>query len=146
MRKLHLVFLQVIVITTLMSAFEGAVSAIEPTPSSGEPPILQEGSPYDPFVAPKTNIELMSEVLLFEVYQRIEKVVITKFGKVKSESFGVAGIRKDGHGGYCVKVNGYVEHGSVFDYVDIYLGSPHFNSGLQVERIVVTHSEKSVIS
>jgi hypothetical protein len=49
-----------------------------------------------------------------------------------------------GHGGFGIKVAGYVEHGSVVDYVDIYLGSPHFNSGLAIERIVVTRSEKAV--
>jgi hypothetical protein len=73
MRTLHMLFLQVIVITTLMSAFEGAVSAIEPSPAAGEPPKLQVRSPYDPYVAPKTNIDLMCEVLLFELYPTLQQ-------------------------------------------------------------------------
>jgi hypothetical protein len=141
MRTLHLLIMQMIVVTVLISGFEGVASAIEPPP---KPPILQNRSPYDPYVAPKTNTDLMYQVLLFDLYPRIEKAVISEFGKVKSESFGVAGVRKDGHGGYGVKIAGYVEHGSVVDYVDIYLGSPHFNSGLAVESIVITRSEKAV--
>jgi hypothetical protein len=141
MRTLHLFFMQVIVVTALISGFEGVASAIEPPP---KPPVLQDRSPYDPYVAPKTNPDLMYQVLLFDLYPRIEEAVISKFGKVKSESFGIAGVRKDGHGGYGIKVAGYVEHGSVVDYIDIYIGSPHFNSGLVVESIVVTWSEKAV--
>jgi hypothetical protein len=45
-------------------------------------------SPYDPFIEPKTNINLMNEV--------IEKAVKDKFGEILSESYEINGIRADG--------------------------------------------------
>jgi hypothetical protein len=96
-------------------------------------------SPYDPFVEPKTNINLMNEVFLFELSTRIEKAVKDKFGEILSESYEINGIRADGHGGYSVRVHGRIAHGTVEDDVNIYFESPHFNSGLVFSRIDIKH-------
>ncbi|MCK9862128.1 hypothetical protein [Paenibacillus sp. ATY16] len=94
-------------------------------------------SPYDPFIEPKTNINLMNEVFLFELSTRIERAVKDKFREIISESYEITGIRADGHGGYSVRVHGRIEHGKVVDDVNIYFDSPHFNSGLVFSRIEI---------
>ncbi|MDQ0888814.1 hypothetical protein QFZ81_003902 [Paenibacillus sp. V4I9] len=127
-----------IVFIAIMSVFENSVIA---APSEGE---LKKISPYDPYVAPHENIALMKEAMLFEFYSRIEKAVILKFGNIRASSYEIAGVRKDGHGGFNVKVTGYVEHGAVVDYVEIILGSPHFGSELVVENLIITGTKKKV--
>ena len=127
-----------IVIIAVMSAFDDSVVA---APNVGE---LKNINPYDPYVAPHENIALMSEALLFDLYSRIEGAVSLKFGDIKASSYEIAGIRKDGHGGFNVKVTGYVEHGAVVDYVEIILGSPQFGSELVVENIIITGTKKKV--
>lgn len=67
-----------------------------------------------------------------------------KFGDIRASSYEIAGVRKDGHGGFKVKVTGYVEHGVVVDYVEIILGSPQFGSELVVENIIITGTTKKV--
>ncbi|TXK86078.1 hypothetical protein [Paenibacillus sp. N3.4] len=132
----HCVFL--IVLITVMSAFNESVVAI---PNVGE---LKNISPYDPYVTPQENIALMSQAMLFDLYTRIERAITLKFGDIRASSYDISGVRKDAHGGFNVKVTGYVEHGAVVDYVEIVLGSPHFGRGLVVENIIITGTKKKV--
>ncbi|WP_307448739.1 hypothetical protein [Paenibacillus sp. V4I3] len=67
-----------------------------------------------------------------------------KFWDVRASSYEIAGVRKDGHGGFNVRVTGYVEHGAVVDYVEIIFGSPQFGSELVVENIINTGTKKKV--
>ncbi|GGA16859.1 hypothetical protein GCM10008018_71600 [Paenibacillus marchantiophytorum] len=52
---------------------------------------MKKISPYDPYVAPHENIDLMKEAMLFELYSRIEQAVILKFGHTGARFYEIAG-------------------------------------------------------
>jgi len=81
---------------------------------------------------------------LFELNSRIEEAVMLKFGNTGATFYEIAGVRKDGHGGFNVKVTGYVEYGAIVDNVEIILGSPQFGSVLVVGKIIITGTKRKV--